>query len=98
MGASFNIKDSKLKVTKIWKQSYYFLPLSKNKTWTMLNEIWKRKLTLWLMTINIVFSFGILDMYTIKFQNCGLTYVHLFLFLHPSNKYSSPDDIYVLYQ
>ncbi|KAF1891851.1 hypothetical protein Lal_00016881 [Lupinus albus] len=33
------------------------------------------------------------DMYSIEFQKRGLQHVHLLIFLHPSNKYSSPDDI-----
>ncbi|RZB46440.1 hypothetical protein D0Y65_050465 [Glycine soja] len=33
------------------------------------------------------------DMHTIEFQKRGLPHVHLLLFLHPDNKYSSSDDI-----
>ncbi|KAF1870913.1 hypothetical protein Lal_00030225 [Lupinus albus] len=33
------------------------------------------------------------DMYTIKFQKRGLPHAHLLIFLHPSNKYPSLDDI-----
>ena len=32
-------------------------------------------------------------MYTINFQKCDLNHVHLLLFLRPSNKYPSPNDI-----
>jgi len=32
-------------------------------------------------------------MYTIEFQKRGLPHVHLFLFLHPGNKYPSPNEI-----
>ena len=32
-------------------------------------------------------------MYTTEFQKLGLPHVHLLLFLHPSNKYPSPNDI-----
>ena len=32
-------------------------------------------------------------MHTIEFQKRGLPHVHLLLFLHPDNKYSSSDDI-----
>ncbi|KAF1877767.1 hypothetical protein Lal_00038076 [Lupinus albus] len=35
----------------------------------------------------------ILDMYTIEFQKRGLPHAHLLIFLHPSNKYPTPDDI-----
>ena len=32
-------------------------------------------------------------MYTIEFQKKGLLHAHLLLFLHPSSKYPTPDDI-----
>ena len=32
-------------------------------------------------------------MYTIKFQNRGLPHEHLLIFLHPSSKYPTLDDI-----
>ena len=32
-------------------------------------------------------------MYTIEFQKRGLPHVHLLLFLHPNNRYTSSDDI-----
>lgn len=32
-------------------------------------------------------------MYTIEFQKRGLPHAHLLIFLHPSNKYPTPDDI-----
>ena len=32
-------------------------------------------------------------MYTIEFQKRGLLHVHLLLFLHPDNKYPSPDEM-----
>ncbi|XP_058767402.1 uncharacterized protein LOC131641097 [Vicia villosa] len=32
-------------------------------------------------------------MYTIEFQKRGLPHAHILLFLHPSNKYPTPDDI-----
>ncbi|XP_019451814.1 PREDICTED: uncharacterized protein LOC109353911 [Lupinus angustifolius] len=32
-------------------------------------------------------------MYTIEFQKRGLPHAHLLIFLHPTNKYPSPDDI-----
>ena len=32
-------------------------------------------------------------MYTIEFQKRGLPHAHLLIFLHPSSKYPTPDDI-----
>lgn len=32
-------------------------------------------------------------MYTIEFQKRGLPHAHLLLFLHPSSKYPTPEDI-----
>jgi hypothetical protein len=32
-------------------------------------------------------------MYTIEFQKTGLPHAHILLFLHPSSKYPTPDDM-----
>lgn len=32
-------------------------------------------------------------MYTVEFQKRGLPHAHILIFLHPSNKYPTPNDI-----
>jgi len=40
-----------------------------------------------------MFSASFVVMYTIEFQKCGLPHAHLLIFLHPTSKYPTANDI-----
>ncbi|KAH1249451.1 ATP-dependent DNA helicase pif1 [Glycine max] len=61
----------------------------------IISKVFKLKYEQMLMdlTKNQMLGKVIAYMYTIEFQKRGLPHVHLFLFLHPDNKYPSSDEI-----